>query len=129
MHDGRMSFADLLEFYRKHLLEDIMPFWIEHAIDREYGGIFTGINDDGSLNTTDKFIWSNARAIYTFSALYNHMDKDEKWLDVAANICRFCLDHGRDERGVWGYLADRKGKMLEGEKAIQVDAFAQMGLT
>ncbi len=129
MHDGRMSFAALLDFYRKHLLEDIMPFWVEHAIDREYGGIFTGINDDGSLNTTDKFIWSNARAIYTFSALYNHMGKDEKWLDVAANICRFCLDHGRDERGVWGYLADRKGKMLEGEKAIQVDAFALMGLT
>ena len=27
--------------YRKHLTEQILPFWLEHAIDEEYGGIFT----------------------------------------------------------------------------------------
>ena len=56
--------------------------------------------------------------------MFNHIEKDEKWLDAAANICRFCLDYGRDERGVWGHLVDRKGKMLEGEKAILVEFFA-----
>jgi N-acylglucosamine 2-epimerase len=61
--------------------------------------------------------------------MYNYIEKEKKWLDVAANICEFCLDHGRDERGVWGYLVDREGNMIEGEKAIQVDAFAIMGLT
>ena len=25
--------------YRKHLTEDILPFWLEHAIDEECGGI------------------------------------------------------------------------------------------
>jgi len=124
----RMSFAELQEFYRRHLLEDLMPFWMKHAIDWEHGGIFTGIEDDGTLTTTNKFVWSNARAIYTFSALYNRIERDEKWLAAAENIYRFCVDHGRDERGVWGFLLDREGNMLEGEKAIQVDAFALFGL-
>jgi N-acylglucosamine 2-epimerase len=129
MKTGRMTFAELHRFYRTYLLDHVMPFWERHGIDRVHGGIFTGINDDGTLNTTDKFVWSNARAIYTFSALYNHMGGDPRWLELARNICEFCLAHGRERPGVWGYLLDREGRMLEGEKAIQVDAFAIMGLT
>ena len=129
MQKMRMSFPELLSFYQHHLLEDIMPFWLENAMDWEYGGIFTGIEDDGSVNTTNKFVWSNARAIYTFAALYNHIEKDRKWLDAAANIFEFCLKFGREKPGVWGFLVDRQGKMIEGEKAIQVDAFAILGLT
>lgn len=129
MPETRMSFSTLLDFYKKHLMDDLMPFWLKHAIDWEHGGIFTGINDDGSLNTTDKFVWSNTRALYTFSAMYNRIEKDQKWLDVAINIFEFCLKYGRDERGIWGFLLDREGKMITGEKAIQVDAFALMGLT
>ena len=26
-----------------------MPFWLEQAIDWKYGGIFTGIDDDGTV--------------------------------------------------------------------------------
>jgi len=134
MQSPRMSalgsrFADLRQFYTHHLLEEIMPFWLRYGIDRQYGGIFTGIQDDGTLDTTDKFIWSNARAIYTFSALYNRIQKAEKWLEAASSIFEFCLKFGRERPGVWGFLVDRQGKMLEGEKAIQVEAFAIMGLT
>ncbi|MCD6122648.1 MAG: AGE family epimerase/isomerase [Spirochaetales bacterium] len=126
---NRMNFNELLAFYHNHLLEDIIPFWTKYAIDWEYGGIYTGINDDGSLNTTNKYIWSNARAIYTFSALYNYVERDKKWLAIATNIFEFCLKYGRIRKGSWGFLVDRYGKMLEGDKAIQVDAFAIMGLT
>ena len=127
--DRTLDFSELLGFYRRHLLDEVMPFWMKHAIDIEHGGIYTGIRDDGSLITTDKYIWSNTRAIYTFSALYNYVEKEQKWLDTAKNICDFCLAHGRDERGIWGYRVDQQGNMLEGEMAIQVDAFAMMGLT
>lgn len=124
----KTDFRKLLTFYENHLLNDVMPFWFKYAIDWKCGGIYTGINDDGSLNTTNKFIWSNTRAIYTFSALYNYIEKDSKWLDAATNIFEFCLKYGRMNEGTWCFLVDREGKMLEGEKAIQVDAFAIMGL-
>ena len=122
------SWSDLATFYRSHLLEEVMPFWLRHALDDQYGGIFTGIGDDGVINTENKFVWSNARAIYTFAALYDRIERNEKWLDAARSIAKFCLAHGRDEHGIWGFLTDRQGRMIEGEKAIQVDAFAIMGL-
>ena len=128
MDNSRMSFFELLNFYYGHLMYDIIPFWMCHAIDWEYGGIFTGIADDGTILSTDKFIWSNARALYTFSSLYNYIEPEQKWLDIARNIFAFCADHGRTEQRIWGYLTNRKGVMLEGEKAIQVDAFAIMGM-
>lgn len=124
----RMNQFELLNFYNGHLMHDVIPFWEKNAIDWEKGGIFTAISDEGVIQSTDKFIWSNARALYTFSALFNYIEHEQKWLSIAENIFEFCVKHGRMENGVWGFLTDRDGNMLEGEKAIQVDAFAIMGL-
>ena len=33
------TIAHYLEIYKKGLLEDILPFWMKHGIDREDGGI------------------------------------------------------------------------------------------
>ncbi len=109
MQADRMSFTELLQFYRNHLRDDLMPFWLRHAIDCECGGIFTGINDDGSLNTTDKFIWSNVRAIYTFSTLYNHKVHD------------WTFKHYPDsEHGEWKQKLDRQGKKIDRPIALPV---------
>lgn len=125
---GRMNEFELLNFYYGHLMHDVMPFWEHYAIDWEHGGMFTAISDEGVIESTDKFIWSNTRALYVFSAIYNQIEREEKWLKIADNIFEYCRLYGRTEDGIWGFLTDRQGKMLEGEKAIQVDAFAIMGL-
>ncbi|MFW6368899.1 MAG: AGE family epimerase/isomerase [Spirochaetota bacterium] len=122
------TLGQLKQFYEDQIHNDIMPFWTDNAIDWERGGIFTGIKDDGTVLTTNKYIWSNARAIYTFSALCNRIEDKKIWRQAADNIFEFCLKNGRDSEGRWIYLTDRDGKQLEGEKAIQVDAFAIMGL-
>lgn len=44
------------KFYRNVLLDDVVPFWLRHAIDSEHGGIFTALDRDGSLLDTDKSI-------------------------------------------------------------------------
>jgi N-acylglucosamine 2-epimerase len=126
---GKFNFTELRSFYYDQIQTKIMPFWVKYAIDYEDGGIFTGISDDGKIQTTDKYIWSNARALYTFSALCNYIEKKKEWLDIAENIFRFLQKYGRDSNKTWGFLVDKKGKMLEGERSIQVDAFALMGLT
>ena len=35
--------------YRKHLTQDILPFWLDNAIDEEFGGIFTRLDKTGKL--------------------------------------------------------------------------------
>ena len=45
--------ADIMD-YRKHLTEDILPFWLDNAIDEELGGIFTRLDEKGNLYGTEK---------------------------------------------------------------------------
>jgi len=68
-------FVDLLAIYRAELLERVVPFWLEHAIDRQHGGILTCIADDGTVLGCDKYLWSQLRAIWIFSALYNRVER------------------------------------------------------
>ena len=43
------SFADLRQRYRGALLDDVIPFWEKHSLDRECGGYFTCLERDGTL--------------------------------------------------------------------------------
>ncbi|MFM8485476.1 MAG: hypothetical protein ACKOCH_03995, partial [Bacteroidota bacterium] len=48
-------------FYRNYLLEDILPFWIQHGWDREKGGMWTALDRDGTLLDSDKSVWFQGR--------------------------------------------------------------------
>lgn len=122
-------FVDLLAIYRAELLERVVPFWMTHAIDRQNGGVLTCIADDGTVLSTDKYMWSQLRAIWTFSALYNKIEHRPEWLDVAQHIYTFVWQHGRDEQGRWVFAVDRDGNVLEGATSIFTDGFAIYGLT
>ena len=36
----------LAEQYRSALLEDVIPFWLRHALDRDHGGIMTALDPE-----------------------------------------------------------------------------------
>ena len=38
------------EVYRQTLLENVIPFWLRHGLDREHGGILTCLDRDGSAS-------------------------------------------------------------------------------
>jgi len=120
---------DLARELRSHLLEDVMPFWSRHAIDRVHGGLFTCIADDGRVLSRDKYLWSQARALWTFSALSRRIEARDEWREIAAGLFCFLRRHGRDGRGHWIFRTDGAGNLIEGEKSIVTDAFAIMGLT
>lgn len=121
--------VDLLAIYQAELLERVVPFWVDHAIDWEYGGISTCISDDGQILSQDKYLWSQLRAIWTFAALYNRIERRPLWLDIARHIYRFVWRCGRDEAGQWVFAVDRGGRVLEGATSIFTDGFAIYGLT
>ena len=123
------DFAALQNLYRDELLGNIIPWWMDHAIDWEHGGICTFIEDDGTVVSTDKYMWSQLRALYVWSALCNMIEPRDEWLEVATNIYEFVLPHGRDEEGRWVYWLDADGNLVEGATSIYSDGFAIMGLT
>ena len=122
-------FTDLLAIYRAELLERVVPFWLQHAVDWQHGGLLTCIADDGTVLSTDKYLWSQLRAIWTFSALYNRIEPRQEWLDVALHIFDFVRRHGRDDQGRWVFAVDQNGRVLQGADSIFADGFAIYGLT
>jgi len=126
---SRPGFAQLQAFYEDHLRNQVMPFWTENCIDWDNGGINNMVNDDGTILSTDKFMWSQGRALWTFSALYNHLDRESRWLEIADNIADFVMTHGRDADGAWTFCLHDDGSVAEPPKSVYVDAFIIYGLT
>jgi N-acylglucosamine 2-epimerase len=122
-------FVDLLALYRAELLERVVPFWLDNAVDWGNGGILTCISDEGRVLSEDKYMWSQLRAIWTFSALFNKIEPRSEWLDVARHIFDFARRHGRDEQGQWVFCVDQNGRVLQGATSIYADGFALYGLT
>lgn len=117
-----------VEKYKRELLGNVMPFWVKHSNDEKYGGFFTCLDRDGSVFDTDKFMWLQGRQIWTMSTLYNEVEQNVIWRDMAIQGARFILDHGRDERGDWYFSLDRSGRALVQPYNIFSDCFASMGL-
>jgi len=55
--------AALAAEYKAALLDDVIPFWQAHSIDRECGGYFTCLDTEGNVYDTDKFMWLQGRQV------------------------------------------------------------------
>lgn len=119
---------DLAVYYRKLLLEDIVPFWEERIVDTEYGGYFNCFDRKGILYKDVKCGWFIGRDMYMFSALYNNIEKRPKWLDAAKTGRRFLTEKAMTKGGRLNYLMARDGTVIEGETSIFTDHFATKGL-
>lgn len=123
-----MNLQQLDEFLLKHLLKEIVPFWMKYGIDREEGGVYGFIADDGTLLKTQKPIVSNIRALWTFSALFNRVRRDAHFKEAADETFTFLKKYGRNENRLWKYVLDKKGNTILDEQSIITDAFAIYGL-
>jgi len=125
----QLDFSKLLALYKSELLDRTIPFWLKYGLDWKNGGICTCLSDGGRVLSEDKYMWSQLRAIWTFSALYNKIGKREEWLAAARHIYDFVKKYGRDDKGQWVFLVNKEGKHLQGATSIYADGFAMYGLT
>lgn len=119
---------ELTAYYRKHVLEDIMPFWDERCIDKVYGGYLTCFDRKGTLTDDRKYIWFQGRQLYIYSLLYNKMAKNPQWLQNAKQGFEFLVRYGYAGNGRWNYILDRKGNVLEGTISIFSDFHVLQGI-
>jgi N-acylglucosamine 2-epimerase len=123
------DFAQLAQQYKATLLDDVLPFWAKHSLDREYGGYFTCLDRRGQVFDTDKFMWLQNRQVWMFSTLYNQLPdlpQRGEWLEIADHGAQFLAKHGRDGEGNWYFSLDRQGRPLTQPFSIFSDCFAAM---
>lgn len=121
-----MDFKRLARQYKDELLENVLPFWLEHSQDLENGGYFSCLNRDGSVYDTDKFIWLQGREVWLFSMLYNKVEKKKEWLDCAVQGGEFLKKYGHDGNFNWYFSIDREGRPLVDPYNIFSYTFATM---
>ena len=124
-----MNKNQLRRTYMELLLDGIVPFWARHGVDEKFGGVLSCMEEDGKPVSGDKYIWSQARWVWTCSALYNRIEKRPEFLKWARGTIDFLLRHGRDDRGRWVYHTTREGQVIEGAISIYSDCFAVYGLS
>ena len=115
--------------YHEALLEEVIPFWEKHSIDRSHGGYFSCLGRDGTVYDTDKFIWLQARQAWTFSMLFNRLEQRRQWLEIAGHGIEFLKKYGRDHEGNWYFSLDRNGNALVQPYNIFSDCFAAMAFS
>lgn len=124
-----MDKNQLRRTYLELLLDGIVPFWAKHGVDATHGGVLSCMEEDGKPVSGDKYIWSQARWVWTCSALYNRIEKRPEFLQWARGTIDFLLKHGRDDKGRWVYHTTRGGQIVEGAISIYSDCFAVYGFS
>lgn len=114
---------ELHGIYRRALLDDVVPFWLTHTLDREHGGYFNSVDREGNVYDSDKSMWLQARAVWTLAKLYNTVEKRPEWLEAARSIYDFMAQHGFDSDGRMFFSVTREGKPLRKRRYIATETF------
>ena len=109
------SLTALRDNYSSQLFDEYVPFFLKNAADFENGGFMCSLDHDGSLVKSNKFGWFQGRGVWWFSYLYNHFEKNPKYLDIAVKTNDFILAHFPDEPGSVRWAADvsRDGDVIK----------------
>ena len=124
--ENEIDFKSMAERYKTELLQNCLPFWLEHSIDSEYGGYFSCLGRDGSVYDTDKFIWLQGREVWLFAMLYNKVEKRQEWLDCAVQGAEFLKKYGHDGNYDFYFSLNRQGRPLVQPYNIFSNTFACM---
>ena len=96
------------ETYRREFLEHVMPFWMKYGLDKENGGYFTCLDRAGNLMDTTKSVWFQGRFAFVLAYAYNHIERNEAWLEACKSgidfIEKYCFD--KDGRMFFEITAD-----------------------
>lgn len=126
----KIKTGELEQTLREHLVQQILPFWMKYGIDEKNGGIYSMIGEDGTLHSKNKYLWFQGRGLWTFSALYEYIEPNPRWKEIADRIFEFIIRHGQTEGGKWVFAVSENGrKIVEPPKSHYVDAFMIMGFT
>jgi mannobiose 2-epimerase len=119
--------AQYAQEFRGQLIQHIMPYWYDTAVDRAYGGY--RLSDDAAKQAppaTEKQIVTQARMVWGFShAHLNGLgDGKRNYLKAAEQGYKFLLDHFLDPQyGGYFWSTDVAGKPMNQRKIIYGQSF------
>lgn len=117
------------EHYRRDLTENILPFWLEHGLDRINGGVYTCVDREGHLMDTTKSVWFQGRTAFTYSYAYNNVEKRPEYLEMAKSCIDFIEKHCFDTDGRMYFEVTADGHPLRKRRYVFSECFAVIAMS
>lgn len=121
------TLEEIREQYRYDLFDDFLPFLEKYVIDHKYGGFMCNTDREGNNITKNKSAWYEGRGIWVYSFLYNKVDPNPKYLEVARKSVEFILKHKPGGDGFWPGSYTQDGR-ASGEGDVYGNLFIANGL-
>lgn len=112
--------------FKSDLINNILPFWLNSAIDYENGGIYTCLDRDGKIYGEEKSVWFQGRALWVFSKAYNIIEKNPEYLKAAKTIYSF-LEKCVDTDGRMFFTVTKDGREIQKRRYYFSETFAAIG--
>ena len=97
--DTKKYLSACLDQSVSELTENILPFWMEHGLDRVHGGVYTCLDRDGRLMDTTKSVWFQGRFGFIAAFAYNQIEPRQEWLEASKSCLDFIEAHCFDTDG------------------------------
>ena len=114
--------------YKADLVDNIMPFWMEHGMDYKHGGVYTCLDRDGSLIDTTKSVWFQGRFGFIAAFAYNNIEKNPEWLAASKSCIDFIESYCFDEDGRMYFEVTEDGKPLRKRRYVFSECFAVIAM-
>ena len=124
-----ISRNDLADAIHRELTDDIVPFWLAHAFDRDRGGFVGRMANDLTVDRdAPKGLILNARILWAFSA-FHLRSRDSACLEAAHRAYAYLEEHfwDRDHGGAY-WTVDPGGRPLDAKKKVYGQAFLAYAL-
>lgn len=107
-------------------LKAVLEFWLKNGMDYKNGGIYTCLDREGKIYGTDKSVWFQGRALWTFSKAYNVIEKNEEYIKAAKSLFEF-LPKCTDTDGRMFFTVTADGRKLQKRRYFFSETFAAIG--
>jgi len=118
-----------LDRWRRRLSNElwgsVVPFWMEHSLDRELGGYFNLLDRDGGRFGDDKHVWLQGRQVWMLSKLFGD-GGDERHLEAARLGAEFLREHAVGPDGRAYFQLRRDGAPVGIQRKIFSECFLVM---
>lgn len=128
MMDKKSYLGYWAESYKTDLQTNILPFWLTHGLDTVNGGVYTCIDRKGNLMDPTKSVWFQGRFAYICSHAYNHIARNQEWLDAAKSTLDFIEAHCFDTDGRMFFETTAQGVPLRKRRYVFSESFAAIAM-
>ena len=109
-------------------LDTCIDFWLKNGMDHKHGGVYTCLDREGKVFSTDKSVWMQGRCGWIFAWLCHLYGKKQEWLDASKSCLdfmeKYCINREAGDRMYFTVTED--GQPLRQRRYCFSEAFYAM---